>query len=129
MSYVTEERWGEKVVENSAWELFHGAFAIAGIPVEASWRLENQYWPYAYAQARAENPWWLAKTPYGLILVGRRKRVWVIEWTETKFRGVITNDQTTKLDYLVHVWTREKLVEYMIALGSKLREIKEADRG
>lgn len=95
-------------------------FERSEIPVLDVYELPNGYWPPAYEQLRAENPWWLILTPFGLIKIGRRKRVISIDWKRTKLRVEITEDNVTKgLDH-VHAYTDENMFKYLKALSFKL---------
>lgn len=93
-------------------------FILAGIPVEKKWELANKYWPDTpeYADIRSKNPWWLVQTPYGMVEIGWRKRVIQIDWSDTKFRGIVTPDQVTQEETLVHAWSYSKAVAYMTDL-------------
>lgn len=106
--------------EDSKWEIFKAMFKLAKIPVLAHWRLANGYWPDSYMVLCAENPWWLVKTPVGLIEIGWRKRVLNIDWEDTPIRCVITQDDTTKSPTSVHAWTAEKAIEYLTTLGTMM---------
>lgn len=63
-----------------------------------------------------QNPWWLIQVPQGIIQIGWRKRVISIDWSGTSFRGIITEDNVTKSDTMVHAWSEEKAIEYLKAL-------------
>lgn len=90
-------------------------FLLAGIEIGGLWETANNYWPDspAYSEVRRDNPWWLVKTPHGLIHLGWRKRVISLDWTDTPLRQVITQDDVTKDETLVHAWTYAKAVEYL----------------
>lgn len=94
-------------------------FTLAGIQVLNLWELANRYWPTvdAYLKIRAESPWWLVKTPFGLIMIGWRKRVINIDWSDTSLRVVVTKDDVTKDETHVHAWEEVKAVEYLKALA------------
>jgi hypothetical protein len=126
------------MTENEAKSLL----TIAGFHVGRTWELPNGYWPRNehYAQIRADNPWWLVQTEIGPIQIGWRKRVISIDWGACSFghmpvRGIVTEDDVTKEDTLVHAYTMAKAVEYLTALRSmavnpKKRELKvEIDAG
>lgn len=96
---------------------------LAYIPFKQLYRLENQYWPEAYVEERRGSPWWLAHTEWGVIRMGWRKRVFSIQWEGTEYRGIITEDSTTKDAVMVHAWGYPKAVEYLSDLGRHLRLI------
>lgn len=99
-------------------------FDLANIKVLNIWEIPNEYWPKTerYAELRETNPWWLVKTPAGIIKIGNRKRVISIDWSDTKIRGEITKDDVTKSDDMVHAWSMPKALEYMTALGVLIKK-------
>jgi hypothetical protein len=106
-----------------------GVFALAGIPVTKFHELQNKYWNTYPAPT---GPWWLAMTPYGPIEIGWRKRVISIDWTDTKARVIVTEDQVTKDETCVHAYTYAKCVEYLTKLKyefNKLDSSKENTNG
>lgn len=98
-------------------------FELADIKVTKLHRLENKYWPDGshYDDLRRRSPWWLVMTEFGPIEVGWRKRVLSIRWEDTPARVVVTEDQTTKDETMVHAWTYPKAVEYLSKLSDELR--------
>lgn len=110
--------------DDARWDFFNALFTLAKIPVLAHWELPNNYWPSVYIVNRLRSPWWLVKTPYGLLKIGRRKRVWSLHWDDTKLRKVITEDDTTKDTHMVHAWTEEKLLEYLKELRLQLAALE-----
>jgi len=96
-------------------------FLLANIDILGLWQLENKYWPDAYVEERKNSPWWLVKTEYGLIEIGWKKRVISICWSDTPLQKVITKDDTTKNETLVHAWSYPKAIEY---LGLFKKEMK-----
>lgn len=106
--------------DDAKWEFFNALFTLAKIPVLAYWELPNEYWPSVYVTSRLKSPWWLVKTPWGLLKIGMRKRVWSLHWDDTNLRKVITEDNTTKSETMVHAWTEEKLLEYLKALQAEM---------
>lgn len=90
-------------------------FILAGLKVNRVWKLQNQYWPEVddYLKIRAMNPWWLVMTEYGLVELGWRKRVVSIDWSATDVRAVVTTDDVTKCDTLVHAWNLPDAVKYL----------------
>lgn len=102
-------------------EVMKALFLLAGFDVESFYKLANDYWPDHpdYADIRRDSPWWLVKTKYGLIKIGNRKRVTVIDWSDTQYQdemGILTNDSVTKTTDMVHAWTVAKTLEYLTAL-------------
>jgi hypothetical protein len=94
---------------------------LAGLRPERMWELANGYWPLAPDYDDVRSPWWLAQTSIGLIRIGNRKRVMSIEWDACQVRGVVTTDDVTKGETMVHAWTTAKAVEYL----TRLREMAE----
>jgi hypothetical protein len=95
---------------------------LAGLRPERMWELANGYWPLSPRYDDVRSPWWLAQTSIGLIRIGSRKRVISIEWEVCKVRGIVTADDVTKDETMVHAWSTAKAVEYL----SRLREMAEA---
>ena len=89
---------------------------LAGLKPSRMWELANGYWPLAPNYDDVRRPWWLAQTSIGLIEIGRRKSVISISWDATKVRAVVTEDDVTKKDTLVHAYTQAKAVEYLTHL-------------
>lgn len=108
--------WRQKMRSHSA-ERITSIFNLAELPLIQKWELANQYWPDSPRYDYAREPWWLLQTEIGLIRFGRRKRVYEIDWSACKVRGIVTADDVTKEPTLVHAWTIEKAIEY-------LRELK-----
>jgi hypothetical protein len=92
-------------------QTMRGLFLLADIKVLQAWPLVNQY------DADRKDPWWLVKTPAGLIKLGWRKRVISIDWSDTAIREVITDHEVTKDETMVHAWSVAKAVEYLEQLG------------
>lgn len=105
-------------------EQVRALFLLAGIEVEKLHQLENKYWPDVpvYAELRRTSPWWLVRTPFGEIEIGWRKRVMSIDWSDTKLRELITEDDVTKDEHLVHAWTYVKALEYLSNLRKLLAQ-------
>lgn len=99
-------------------------FLLAGIGIEGIWKLQNQYWPSAsdFDEYRRVSPWWLVKTPFGMVRVGWRKRVMEIDWSATGYvlPDVISGDSVTKTDTLIHAWSWAKAVEYLTQIAGLL---------
>jgi hypothetical protein len=111
----------EEMIKRSRKEI-DAIFALAGLDVRRVWELANGYWPLAPDYDAVRAPWWLLDVDaLGLVQIGRRKRVIAIDWEACSFRGVVTADDVTKGDTMVHAYTTEKAVEY-------LRELKRLRR-
>lgn len=95
---------------------------LAGLQVRTVFQIENQYWPSAYVEARQQSPWFLATTSAGVVRLGWRKRVLSIDWRDTAVRLIVTEDQTTKDESLVHAWTYPKAVEYLQRLATEINK-------
>lgn len=85
-----------------------------------SWKLQNPYWPEAYAETIVSSPWLLVRTSRGMVKLGWRKRVISIDWSDTPLRKVITADEVTKDETIVHAWGKVKALEYLTALAGEL---------
>lgn len=99
-------------------------FTLANIPVRELIELPNNYWPKTIENhlLRNSSPWWLADTEFGLIEIGYRKRVMNIDWSRTKARVVVTEDDVTKNKMMVHAYSIVKAVDYLTVLSRALRE-------
>lgn len=104
--------------KSSEWDFFEKAFKVAGIEVLNYWQIPNEYWPDSYIDVSSKNPWWLVQTPIGMITIGWRKRVINIDWANTPLRTIITLDEVTKSETMVHAWSEEKMIEYLKTFGS-----------
>ena len=91
-------------------------FSLAGFDVSDTFRLENGYWPEAYHELRAADPWWAVKTQFGWIRIGWRKRVISISWTDLKVRELLDGNSATyrtqDLD-MIHVTSFGEAVTFM----------------
>lgn len=97
-----------------------GLFALAGIDVLEHRQIDNKYWPESYTDLRRENPWWVVKTRIGLVEIGFRKNVISIDWSNTGIRKIVTSEEVTKCETMVHAWSTEKAVEYLRQLASEI---------
>lgn len=100
-------------------------FILAKIEILKLYELKNQYWPEvpSYYETILKSPWWLVKTKYGNIVIGRRKRVTHIDWEDTPIRKIISKDDVTKENHYIHAWTDLKCVEYLINLNNEFESI------
>jgi hypothetical protein len=101
-------------------EQARGLFTLAGINVLNVYERPNQYWPDAYVEERLRSPWWLVKTSRGMVEVGWRKNVISIDWTDTGIKAVLTEDEVTKNETMVHAYSYAKAVEYLTILARAL---------
>jgi hypothetical protein len=115
---LSSDFYGFEHAEDSNWEYFGGLFEKAGIEVINHWELPNGYWPKAYLETSMTSPWWLVQTSIGMIKIGWRKRVITIHWDATPLRTIVTTDDVTKDDTMVHAWGSEKAVEYLTTIAS-----------
>lgn len=102
-------------------DYFRALFLLAGIEIVKMYELPNQYWPQAYPELRTAHPWQLVMTSVGPMKIGWRKRVISISWEDTAIRCVLTEDDVTKDETLVHAWSYQKALEYLTALGLQIR--------
>ncbi len=114
------------MTDTSDIEKFKALFVLAGIAVTNVHELPNGYWPESYADLRKAHPWALMITEYGPIKIGWRKRVLNINWADTGIRTIITEDDTTKDEQMVHAWSYVKALEYLTDLR-RLHTAKRAE--
>lgn len=107
---------------NALEERYKSLFVAAGFKIHEEHQLMNQYWPRCdvYTKFIMENPWYLFKTQFGYIKVGRRKNVFSLSWESTGLRKIITEDDVTKEKDLVHAWSWEDLSKYLFSLHQAL---------
>lgn len=103
-------------------------FCLAGFTIYKIWELPNGYWPRHDLECiqryyEIAKPWWLVMTQFGPIEIGWRKRVISIRWDATNVRAIVTSDNVTKEETLVHAWGIEFALVYLRMLrieGDKL---------
>jgi hypothetical protein len=100
-------------------QFFTDVFIAAGIFKVVLSEIPNRYWPDAYGP---QAPWFLARMPYGNIVIGWRKRVISIDWSDTKMDlyQLFASEDVTKEKYLVHAWGKDKAVEYLKKIHAAL---------
>jgi hypothetical protein len=105
-------------------------FLLAGIDISSVFELPNGYWPDVpnYAELRRESPWWLVRTEAGMVKIGWRKRVISIDWSDTCVRQVVTLDDVTKDEALVHAYSYGKAVEYLTTFRRSMQIALEPER-
>jgi len=82
-------------------------FSLANIHVENYFILENEYNHDQFS------PWLLVSTSTGFIKIGWRKRGIKIDWSETKIRKIISDDEVTNDETSIHAWSYIKAAEYL----------------
>lgn len=100
-------------------------FLLAGFEIQRMHKLENKYWPEAYAEERKCSPWWLVETTRGVIEIGWRKRVISIDWQSTGIEAKVLGegeDWITHGPHMVHAYGYAKAVEYMTKLYRASKE-------
>ncbi len=94
-----------------------GLFALAGIPVLRVKALPDGYgYPTddpRYYEMPPRQVWWFVKTPLGWIEIGWRKRVIVIDWTDTGLQVKVTNDAVTQSLSSVDAWSEVDALRYL----------------
>lgn len=99
-------------------EIVEALFLISGFKVKNITKIPNQYWSNtASREIHEESPWWDVETEAGIIRIGRRKRVFHIDWKNTGLQFFITADEVTKNLTFVHSYSHSKNVEYLTALN------------
>jgi hypothetical protein len=99
---------------------------LAGLQFSGINKIPNGYWPahQNYDEVREANPWWVVHIEgEGVITIGWRKKVIHIDWSMTRRRGTVTEDDVTKDDSMVHAWGVIDAVKYLRAF----RELPVAD--
>ena len=91
-----------------------GCFKLAGVEVRKFWDIKNGY-------GTGESDWILAKTDFGLIIIGWRKRVIEIDWTDTGFEFEIDEDVTKGPNYC-HAWGYPKAIEAIQKLSEAIKQ-------
>jgi hypothetical protein len=99
---------------------------LSGIKPVAVHEVANKYWPddQHHAQIRRDNPWWLVLTKAGPVVIGWRKRVISIDWTDTQTRTIVTVDEVTKNECHVHACNYGDAVKYLAHLAPALNTAK-----
>lgn len=108
-------------------------FELADFKVTAMTETTNKYWGTSFVydsrikvrEAISKSPWWLVQTDTGCIHLGWRKNVFSISWEHTDFKGIITEDEVTKEDQLVHANNYVKALEYLTELRKQMYIHKE----
>ena len=100
-------------------ERVRSLFSLSGFEVLGVWEIRNKYWPDHPRYDSVRSPWWLVKTSIGMIEIGWRKRVIQIDWSDTDFNIIVTEDDVTKDIKYVHAYGYAKAVEYLTRLRER----------
>jgi len=96
-------------------------YAIKSTGLECSWHkvIDNEYCNGASYWTR---PWIIAYSSIGPLKIGWRKRVIVLDWSETPIEEtaneLFPDEDVTKIDKEIHCWGYDKLYEYLKVLKS-----------
>ncbi len=105
-------------------EIAESIFTLAGVEVLAMKPLPDGYGfspdDSRYFKTIPDAVWWFVKTRAGWVEIGWRWRVISIDWSDTPIRRIVTEDDVTKEDHLVHAGSITKAVEYLAALAREL---------
>jgi hypothetical protein len=114
--------------DNIAWKAdwlvrARGMFEAAGLSPIYVREVENQYCGAICCPHRV---WLLVTTRLGVLKVGWRKSVMVVDWSESDLaieaEGLFRGEDVTKSGKLIHAWGYDKATEYL----TRLREHAEA---
>jgi hypothetical protein len=97
-------------------EQLESLIKLTNFPVISMYPIANQYWK------SANTPWWLMLTYWGPVVIGWRKRVVELRWEDTPVRMIVTHDDVTRNDTMVHAWDLDKLVTYMTVLAIEFKQ-------
>lgn len=75
--------------------------------------------PNEYSR-QISRPWFVVTTKVGRIKIGWRKRVIVIDWSDTNLKvtadELFKDEDVTKGEKMIHAWGYEKAAEYLVDL-------------
>lgn len=97
-------------------ERFTHILEEAGILLYDMQAIANEY------DSRSLRPWFEVTTPYGVIKMGWRKHVISIQWPST-IEVDFSAEQVTQEPGLIHAWGEPKAMEYLTAIGRRMREL------
>jgi len=73
--------------------------------------------PNEYSNSYVNRPWLLVTTQHGVFKIGWRKRVIVVDWSESNFLvkadDIFKEEDVTKSERMIHAWGLEKAKEYI----------------
>lgn len=118
------DKWRDEYTERYEEERkkVEACLTLAGFTDTQIYELANRYWPKHPSYFTVATPWYLVLWKGCRIVIGWRKNVCHIDWSGTSLRGVVTQDDVTKTEYMVHAWTWEKVLEYLKILRISLQE-------
>ena len=101
-----------RVLEQEKQDKLLNCFKMAGVQVRYFWNIKNEY----YGDSA---DWLLVQTDFGLVKIGWRKRVIVIDWSNTGIEFTIDED-VTKDSHYCHAWGYPKAIEAIEKLKKSL---------
>lgn len=118
---MTLYEWIEKIRDTEeifTEQLVRSYFLIAGFQVSNVKKLSHGYWGGCpeHADIIKQRPWWFVRTEIGWIEIGWRKRVIHIGWEDTPVRGIVTEDNVTKENTMVHAYSALDAIKYLTEL-------------
>ena len=97
-----------------------GIFKSAGFGIIHVETIDNQYCSNACCY---KYPWIIVTTQKGRIMLGWRKRVINLDWSESDIKDIGTDlfkgEETTTGEHYIHCWSKDKAIEYLKKLNSK----------
>jgi hypothetical protein len=121
--------------EKQAFTTYYHAVTQSGLQGSRLDAIPNEYDPKGV-------PWARVRTLYGTFKMGRRKRVFELDWSEVvkdrcrgrkyeerekiqrafRAQNLFSKEDVTKEDALIHAWSEGKLVEYLTVLAGVMRK-------
>jgi hypothetical protein len=114
--YYTHKSCWARRTSRLAREEFTGIVTKAGLPADL---VET---PNRYCKCPSCGPWFVVGTPSGDIVVGWRKRVISIDWSDTgeDLLGLFEAEDVTKDEHHIHAWGPDKAVDYLTRIRGAL---------
>lgn len=85
-------------------------------------QIPNEY-GHPYDAYYLKSPWLIVTTKIGRIKIGRRKRVWSIDYTDSQCTvpaiNLFPDEDVTRHNFTIHAWTDEKAKEYLTKIIEK----------
>lgn len=107
--YIHTACMRQRIIEGAR-NLYVRSFTDAGIAVLSHTQIPNEY-----CDCERCAPWWIISTPIGDFKLGRRKRVYNLDWSATggDYLSLFGEEDVTKGDGYIHCWGIEKVTEYL----------------